>query len=121
DEHVGRAVRVTGDEVGRKADERDEATVGREGGGEGEAEETAAAVALSPVGGNAHPLGRARLPVVDEHVGYPVRVAGDEVGRRAVEGEEAAVGREGGPPADVVALSPFRREPTAHRRLRAVQ
>jgi len=33
---------------------------------------------------------------VDEHVGDAVRVGGDEVARRAVEGDEAAVGREGG-------------------------
>jgi len=96
DEHVGRAVRVAGDEAGRKADERDEAAVGRERRGEGEANEAAAAVALSPAGGDAHPFGRARLPVVDEHVGHAVRVGGDEVGRSAVEGDEAAVGREGG-------------------------
>src|SRR5439155_1499884 len=96
DEHVGLAVRVVGDEAGRIAVERDEAAGGREGGGEGEANEAAAAVALSPTGGDAHPFGRARLPVVDEHVGHAVRVGGDEVGRSAVEGDEAAVGREGG-------------------------
>src|SRR5439155_2430123 len=65
DEHVGRAVRVAGDEDGRRADERDEAAVGRERRGEGEANEAATAVALSPTGGDAHPFGRARLPVVD--------------------------------------------------------
>src|SRR5207248_8908291 len=90
DEHVGRAVRVAGDEVGRSAVERDEAAVGREGGAH------AGGVALSPVRGDAHPLGRARLPVVDEHVGRAARVAGDEVGGSADERDEAAVGREGG-------------------------
>src|SRR5439155_25469907 len=90
DEHVGRAVRVAGDEVGRRAVEGDEATIGREDG------PCTEAVSLAPARRDAYPLGRARLPVVDEHVGRAVRVAGDQVGRIALERDQAAVGREGG-------------------------
>src|SRR5207245_5302156 len=99
DEHVGRAVRIAGDEIGPGAAERDEATVGREGGPRTET------VPLDPAGGDAHALGRARLPVVDEHVGRAVRVAGDEVGRSAVERDEAGTGGEGGAEGEAAAVA----------------
>src|SRR5439155_1861921 len=74
DEHVGRAVRVTGDEVGRIAVERNEAAVGREGG------VAAGVVTLAPVGGDAHAHGGARPPVVYAHGRQHVSVAGGGVG-----------------------------------------
>src|SRR5439155_808180 len=100
DEQVVRAVRVAGDEVGRRAVERDQEAVGREGG------PCTGIVSLGPAGGDAHALGRTRLPVVHEHVGRAVRVAGDQVGRRAVEGDEATRGREDGACIEAVALAP---------------
>src|SRR5262249_9672342 len=62
DEHIEAVVRVAGDEVRCSALERDEATVGREAGVEAADEDEfgCAAVALRPVGGNAHAFGRLR-------------------------------------------------------------
>src|SRR5256885_3484066 len=54
------------------------------------------APASAPRGGDAHPLGRAGHPVVDEGVADAVRVARHEVGGVAPEGDEATVGRKGG-------------------------
>ena len=88
DEDVGDPVRVARDEVGGVAHEGHEAAVGRNGD-----RFKTDTVSLGVVGGDAHPLGGARQPVMDEGVISPdVGVARHEVGGRAGEGHEAAVG-----------------------------
>ena len=90
DEDVGDPVRVAADEVGGIAHEDDEAAIRRNG----KAFEKAG-VALCAVRRHTHPLGHAGQAVVDEHVSKPVRVAADEVGGAADEGDEPAIRRNG--------------------------
>src|SRR5262249_30197675 len=87
-ERVGELVGVAGDEVAGGADEADEAPVGAD------RRAGAVAVPLTAGGVDAHALGRAGRAVADEDVLVAVRVAGDEVGRGAREGDEVAVGGE---------------------------
>src|SRR5207249_5178119 len=85
-EHVQDGIGVAGYQIGRQRLERDDATVG--------ADRWAAAEAIrvAPGGVDAHPGGRARLPVADEHVRDAVAVAGYDVAGVGAERDIAAVG-----------------------------
>ncbi len=99
-EDVVEAVRISGDEIGRRARERHVAAV------RGDRGVRAVAVPLCPGRIDADALGRPGLAVADEHVDRVVRVPGDEVGRRARESHVAAVAgdRQAGRAAVTVAL-----------------
>ena len=98
DEDVPDAVRVSGNEVGRVARERNEASA------RGDMDEGAVAVPLEALGIDAHAPGDAGLAVVDEHVDHLIQVRDDQVVREAQEGHVSAVRGDRGPGARPVSL-----------------
>src|SRR6185369_12016477 len=99
--------RSADEEIRRVARERDVAAVERHRGG-GSPPLAARVVPGNAVRIDAHTLGRARIPVVDEDVAAAVRVARHEIGRGAQEGDEPPVPRKGRPSAPVGRLGPGR-------------
>ena len=85
DEHILTPIRSAADEVGGVAPEGDETAISRDGRPAG------AAVALRGVRGNAHSLRRAGQAIMDEDIVAVVRIAADEVGGEALEGDQAAI------------------------------
>src|SRR5439155_26336182 len=85
DEGVSACVRVHGHEVGGEAGEGGEATVGGNGSRE------TAVVTLGGARADAHALGGAGQPVVEEDVGASIPVPRHQVGGVAVEQNKAAV------------------------------
>src|SRR5207247_3255808 len=83
---------VAGHEIGGERGEGDEATVGAERGSEVVTGVATLSVPLVAGAIDAHPLGGAGQPVVDEDVSDPVGVPGYQVGGEGEERHEAPVG-----------------------------